>query len=212
MPDRSLEEVASWAGSNGFDALELAAWPRLGERPFVARHVAADGFDDAEAERVRVALDENGLELSALAYYDNNLHPDPAQREAIHGHVRSCIDVAAALGAVPVGTFIGRDNCAQRGGEPPRGRARAASTGRVRRGARSQVDGGELRDGGVASGRVPGQPRVLAGALGVDVRARVLAQLLPLAPALDRDRSRRGAGALRGPRDPCARQGRRDVL
>ena len=52
----------------------------------------------------------NGLELSALAYYDNNLHPDPAQREAIHAHLRACIDAAAALGGVPVGTFIGRDN------------------------------------------------------------------------------------------------------
>ena len=50
------------------------------------------------------------LELSALAYYDNNLHPDPAQREAIHAHLRACIDAAAALGGVPVGTFIGRDN------------------------------------------------------------------------------------------------------
>ena len=55
------------------------------------------------------ALDEHGLELSALAYYDNNLHPDPAEREAYHGHVRACIDAAAALGGVPVGTFIGRD-------------------------------------------------------------------------------------------------------
>ena len=110
MPDRSLEEIATWAGANGFDALELSAWPRLGDRPFVARHVAADGFDDAEAERVRVALDENRLELSALAYYDNNLHPDPGQRRAIHDHLRRCIDVAAALGGVPVGTFIGRDN------------------------------------------------------------------------------------------------------
>ena len=59
---------------------------------------------------MRTALADNGLELSALAYYDNNLHPDPAQREAIHAHLRACIDAAAALGGVPVGTFIGRDN------------------------------------------------------------------------------------------------------
>jgi sugar phosphate isomerase/epimerase len=51
----------------------------------------------------------NGLELSSLAYYDNNLHPDPAEREANITHVRACIDAAAALGGVPVGTFIGRD-------------------------------------------------------------------------------------------------------
>lgn len=109
MPERPLEDVAAWAGANGYEALELAAWPTIGDRPFTASHLAADAFDAREAERVRGALDANGLALSALAYYDNNLHPDPAQREAIHGHVRACVDAAAALGGVPVGTFVGRD-------------------------------------------------------------------------------------------------------
>ena len=58
---------------------------------------------------MRRALDEHGLVLSALAYYDNNLAPDPAEREGYHAHLRACIDAAAALGGVPVGTFIGRD-------------------------------------------------------------------------------------------------------
>ena len=109
MPERGLEEIASWAGERGYEALELAAWPSIGDRPFTAAHLAADAFDEAEAERVRSALSENGLKLSALAYYDNNLHPDPAERDAVHSHVRACIDAAAALGNVPVGTFIGRD-------------------------------------------------------------------------------------------------------
>jgi sugar phosphate isomerase/epimerase len=68
MPERSLEEIAAWAGEHGYEALELAAWARIGDRPFTAAHVAADAFDDAEAERVRQALSDNGLELSALAY------------------------------------------------------------------------------------------------------------------------------------------------
>lgn len=55
MSERSLEQVAEGAGANGYDALELAAWPRLGDRPFVARHLAADEFDEAEAARVRRA-------------------------------------------------------------------------------------------------------------------------------------------------------------
>ena len=109
MPERSLEEIAAWAGANGYEALELAAWPHLGDRPFTASHVKADVFDDAEAERVREPLDEHGLALSALAYYDNNLAPDAAEREAYHAHLRACIDAAAALGGVHVGTFIGRD-------------------------------------------------------------------------------------------------------
>lgn len=109
MPERPLEEVARWAGANGYEALELAAWPTIGDRPFTASHLAADAFDDRERERVLAALERNGLTLSALAYYDNNLHPDPDERAANHAHVRACVDAAAALGGVPVGTFVGRD-------------------------------------------------------------------------------------------------------
>jgi sugar phosphate isomerase/epimerase len=108
MPERPLEEIAAWAGGHGYEALELAAWPAIGDRPFTATHVKADQFE-GEAERVSAALEEHGLALSALAYYDNNLHPDPAERERVNLHVRACIDAAAALGRVPVGTFIGRD-------------------------------------------------------------------------------------------------------
>jgi sugar phosphate isomerase/epimerase len=109
MPERSLEDVATWAGANGYEAIELAAWPGASDRPFVARHIAAEAFDGAEAERVQTALASNGLVVSGLGYYDNNLHPDPAVRAGIHAHLRSCIDAAAAIGAPPVGTFIGRD-------------------------------------------------------------------------------------------------------
>ncbi len=109
LPEWPLERIAEWAGGHGYDALELAAWPSVGDRPYTASHIAADRFDAAEADRVRAALERNGLELSALAYYDNNLHPDADEREAVHAHLRACIDAAAELGGVPVGTFIGRD-------------------------------------------------------------------------------------------------------
>jgi sugar phosphate isomerase/epimerase len=109
MPERTLEDIATFAADAGYEALEIAAWPSIGDRPFTASHLKADVFDDAEAERVGKVLDNNGLTLSALAYYDNNLDADPDERQAVHAHVRACIDAAAALGGVPVGTFIGRD-------------------------------------------------------------------------------------------------------
>ena len=109
FPDRDLADIARWAGDHSYEGLELAAWPALGDRPFTATHVAADRFDGGEADRVRSALADHGLELSALAYYDNNLHPDPAERQAVNDHVRACIDAAAELGGVPVGTFVGRN-------------------------------------------------------------------------------------------------------
>jgi len=109
MPERELGEIAKWAGEHGYEALEIAAWPQIADRPFTASHIAADAFDDAEADRVSGALADNGLVLNSIAFYPNNLDPDPAEREINHTHLRACIDAAAALGGPPVGTFIGRD-------------------------------------------------------------------------------------------------------
>ena len=53
-------------------------------------------------------FDRHGLTLSSLAYYDNNLHPDPTERKAVNEHVVACIDAAALLGCPTVGTFVGR--------------------------------------------------------------------------------------------------------
>ena len=38
LPNRSLEQIAAWASENAFEALEVAAWPDLGDRPFTATH------------------------------------------------------------------------------------------------------------------------------------------------------------------------------
>jgi sugar phosphate isomerase/epimerase len=110
MPGRTLEEVATWAGAHGYEALEIAAWrPEPADRPFTASHLAAGEIDDARAEQTLTMLAAHGIVPSGLAYYDNNLHPDPAEREAIHAHVRACVDAAQRLGGIPVGTFVGRD-------------------------------------------------------------------------------------------------------
>jgi sugar phosphate isomerase/epimerase len=61
------------------------------------------------AEAVRDLLTSRGLEMSAIAYYDNNLHGDVARREATHQHLRACIDAAQMIGCPFVGTFVGRD-------------------------------------------------------------------------------------------------------
>jgi sugar phosphate isomerase/epimerase len=109
LPGQSLEAIATWAAANGFDALEVAAWPRVAGRDYTATHVDAANFSEADAERVRTLFDRLGLAISSLGYYDNNLHPDPVARKAAHDHVHACIDAAAALGCATVGTFIGRD-------------------------------------------------------------------------------------------------------
>lgn len=110
LPGMSLEQIASWASACGYEALEVAAWPSLGNRPFVATHLAVENFTGADADRVQMLLVRHKLLISSIAYYDNNLHPDPEERAAVHAHVRRCIDAAAALGVPTVGTFIGRDS------------------------------------------------------------------------------------------------------
>lgn len=103
LPDRSLADIASWAAGQGYEALEVAAWPALGDRPFTASHV-----DVAAPDAARGTAERHGLEISSLAFYDNNLHPDPSQRAAVHEHLAACIDAAARIGVPTVGTFVGR--------------------------------------------------------------------------------------------------------
>jgi sugar phosphate isomerase/epimerase len=105
LPKRSLADIAAWAASHGYEALEVAAWPALGDRPFTATHLDADAYD---RDAVLGLFAGHGLTMSSLAYYDNNLHPDPAEREAVNHHVLRCIDAAADLGCPTVGTFVGR--------------------------------------------------------------------------------------------------------
>jgi sugar phosphate isomerase/epimerase len=109
LPRRSLGEIAAWAARAEYEALEVAAWPALGDRPFTATHLDVDGFTGGDAERVTALFADHDLTLSSLAYYDNNLHPDPAERAAVNRHVLACIDAAALLGCPTVGTFVGRD-------------------------------------------------------------------------------------------------------
>jgi sugar phosphate isomerase/epimerase len=105
FPSLGLEEIAAWAQLEGYEALEVAAWPQLGDRPFTATHL---DVHDLDVEATLELFEKRGLTLSSLAYYDNNLHGDPDERAAINRHLEACIDAAARLGCPTVGTFVGR--------------------------------------------------------------------------------------------------------
>src|SRR6478736_65906 len=109
LPRRSLAEICEWAAAHDFESLEVAAWPDLGDRPFTATHLAVDGFTQTAADDTRELFAAHQLTLSSIAYYDNNLHPDPDERAAVNAHVHRCIAAAALLGCPTVGTFVGRD-------------------------------------------------------------------------------------------------------
>ena len=108
LPQLPLAEIAQWAATHDYDALEVATWPSTGSRDFEASHIDVVDFGKAQAEEIRALFASHSLTLSALAYYENNLHPDPARRAEIAAHVRANVDAAVLLGVECVGTFIGR--------------------------------------------------------------------------------------------------------
>lgn len=109
LPEWDLDTIADAAVSMGYEALEVAVWPRAGGRDFEASHIPVAHLDDDDVARVDALRRRTGLAISALAYYENNLHRDPGRRAEIHAHLRSSIDAAARLGVPYVGTFLGRD-------------------------------------------------------------------------------------------------------
>ena len=172
MPERALEEIARWAGAHGFEALEVAAWPGLGDRPFTATPPRRRRLRRRRGRaRAQALFDGHGLELSALAYYDNNLHPDPDRaRGDPRAPARAASTPRRRSAASRSGTFVGRDprrSASPRTCARPSRCSRRSSTTPASAGV--QADHRELRDGGLAPRRLPRQPRLLARAVGVDV-------------------------------------------
>jgi sugar phosphate isomerase/epimerase len=112
FPELGLEEIAEWAGSNGFERLEICCWPAEGgeqRRYGGICHLDVETLEDARSRSVLELLARHGLAISALGYYPNNLHPDTAHREAVNAHLRRVISAAPKLGVETVCTFVGRD-------------------------------------------------------------------------------------------------------
>ncbi|MGZ4358395.1 MAG: sugar phosphate isomerase/epimerase family protein [Gaiellaceae bacterium] len=109
FPELSLEQVAAWAAQAGFETLEVACWPAASgksRRYAGVCHIDVEALDPDQVLRV---MDRHGLEISALAYYPNNLHPDEEHRKLVNGHLLRVIDAAQALGVGIVCSFVGND-------------------------------------------------------------------------------------------------------
>ncbi|TPI47133.1 sugar phosphate isomerase/epimerase [Mesorhizobium sp. B2-9-1] len=111
FPDTPLGEVADWARSAGFEALEIACWPKTSgasRRYAGTSHIDVD-VPAAEAKDVAAELAGKGLTISGLGFYPNPLHPDQAHREAVIDHLRKVIVLASRMGVPLVNTFCGGD-------------------------------------------------------------------------------------------------------
>jgi sugar phosphate isomerase/epimerase len=108
----TLLDVAAWSGANGFSALEVACWPRVGgeaRRYAGTSHIDVAQMDASQAADLTAALTERGVEISGLGYYPNPLHPDPDHQAEAISHLKQIITAAGVMGVGVVNTFIGGD-------------------------------------------------------------------------------------------------------
>ena len=109
LPELTLEEVAAFASSAGFDCVELMCWPRgKAERRYAGvTHVDVAGLKKEDVGRIKDQM--KGVGISGLGYYPNPLAPDRAEAQVYIDHLKLVIRAAALLGVPVVNTFVGRD-------------------------------------------------------------------------------------------------------
>jgi sugar phosphate isomerase/epimerase len=111
LPDSTLEQAAKWGAESGFQAIEIACWPRekATRRYAGVSHIDVNNLDAAKAKEIRSILDDCSLTISSLGYYPNPLDPEADARESVIAHLKKVIEGAALLEVPVVGTFIGKD-------------------------------------------------------------------------------------------------------
>jgi sugar phosphate isomerase/epimerase len=92
-----LEYLFGFAAKHGFKTLELACGyghPHL-------------NLEQPDTDTLKRLIERYGVGLSAIAFYTNNTHPDPQERQRNNEGVRRAIDIAHALGVGVVCTLAG---------------------------------------------------------------------------------------------------------
>jgi sugar phosphate isomerase/epimerase len=113
FPETPLMDVADWASSAGFEVLEIACWPRAtgpARRYAGTSHIDVANLSDGQANELVDEIAGKGLSISGLGFYPNPLHPDPAHREEVIGHLKNVMVAARQMGGPLVNTFMGGDS------------------------------------------------------------------------------------------------------
>jgi sugar phosphate isomerase/epimerase len=107
--DLHLEEVLAFAGTEGYQCVEVMCWPSAKvDRPYGGVcHIDVTGFTQAQADDIRALCEKHRVAISALGYYANALSDDPNEAEVARNHFRKVIDAAPLLGLKNVNGFIG---------------------------------------------------------------------------------------------------------
>ena len=111
FPDLPLGQVLDFAAQNKFSCLEVACWPKgKAERKYSGiTHIDVAALTQVQADDVNGLCAKYGVSISALGYYPNPLHPDPAISKAAVDHFKKVILAAHRLGLQNANTFVGRD-------------------------------------------------------------------------------------------------------
>jgi sugar phosphate isomerase/epimerase len=112
FPSTPLDEVADWTAANGFESIEIACWPPSGgeaRRYAGTSHIDVVNLTKDRADEIVGRMNGRGLVISGLGYYPNPLHPDPAHRDMVIGHLKHVIAAAELMNVGLVNTFMGAD-------------------------------------------------------------------------------------------------------
>ena len=107
-----LDDVAAWASGVGFEAMEVACWPKSDgptRRYAGTSHIDVASISESEGRDIVARLAAKNITISGLGYYPNPLHPDAAHRETVIAHLKLVIGAAARIGVGLVNTFCGGD-------------------------------------------------------------------------------------------------------
>jgi sugar phosphate isomerase/epimerase len=113
FPDTPLDEVAAWAGANGFESLEIACWPPssgAARRYAGTSHIDVTDLSEGRAGEIVEMVESHGLTISGLGFYPNPMHPDGDTREAAIAHQRLVIEACAKMKVPFFNTFMGGDS------------------------------------------------------------------------------------------------------
>ncbi len=111
LPELSLDQVLTFAASEGFACVEIMCWPvGKAERKFAGvTHIDVVGLSRSRADEVNALCAKHRVAISGLGYYPNPLDPDLAAAKRQVDHLKKVILAAELLGLRNVNTFVGRD-------------------------------------------------------------------------------------------------------
>lgn len=105
----SLQEKMAYAHQVGFDALDVACWPKNNTRDYSASDIDTENLTDQDVEQIKGWEKQYNITITSLAYYDNMLINDQKLRQTYYEHLKSVIVAAGRLEVPLVGCFTGKN-------------------------------------------------------------------------------------------------------